>query len=80
MDVLEVLYKAIWAVIYLGIAAGIAALAWVTIRFNLKRRDVRSSLSPEPLSEIVLVCSLLHPLKEYSLRESRGGSVSKPIP
>lgn len=56
---LEILYKAVWAVIYLGIAAGIAALAWVTIRFNLKRRDVRKSLSQATSEQIGRVIDLV---------------------
>lgn len=56
---LEILYKAIWAVICLGIAAGIAALSWVTIRFNLKRRKVGSSLSQATSEQIGRVVDLV---------------------
>ena len=56
---LEILYKAIWAVMYLGIAAGSAALAWVTIRFNLKRREVRDYLSPATSEQIGRVVDLV---------------------
>jgi hypothetical protein len=59
MDVLEILYKVIWAVIYLGIAAGVGALAWVTIRFNLKRRQVRNSLSQATSGQIGRVIDLV---------------------
>lgn len=59
MDALEILYKAIWAVIYLGIAAGVAALAWVTIRFNLKRRNVRDSLAQATSEQIGHVLDLV---------------------
>lgn len=56
MDALELVYEGIWALIYVGIAAGIAALAWVTIRFNLKRREVTRSLAqatPEQIGSVL---------------------------
>lgn len=59
MDALEILYKAIWAAIYLGIAAGIVALSWVTIRFNLKRREVRNSLSQATTEQLGRVIDLV---------------------
>jgi hypothetical protein len=59
MDVFEILYKAIWTVLYLGIGAGIAALAWVTIRFNLKRRGVRNSLSQATSEQLGRVIDLV---------------------
>lgn len=56
---LEILYKAIWAVIYLGIALGVGALAWVLVRFNLKRRKVRDSLAQATPEEIGRVIDLV---------------------
>ena len=56
MDALEVLQKAIRAAILLGIATAVAALVWVTIRFNLKRRKISDAVaqaSPEQIREVL---------------------------
>ena len=37
----------------------------------------RALVVPEPPRDIFLVCSWLHPLKVWGLRESRGGSLLK---
>jgi hypothetical protein len=59
MDALELVYKGVWGAIILGIAVGISALAWITIRFNLKRRNVTQSLAQATPAQIERVLNLV---------------------